>query len=192
MSVSLQKGSNVNLSKQAPGLTNITLGLGWDVRATDGQAFDLDASAFLLKSDDKVRTDADFIFYGNKELADKIVVHSGDNLTGDAKGDDESIKIHLFKVPDEIQKIALTVTIHEAEARRQNFGQVTKAYIRVVNDADNVEIARYDLSEDASIETAMIFGELYSHEGDWKFKAIGQGYASGLKALAAQYGVNVG
>lgn len=192
MAVSLQKGGNVNLSKQAPGLTSITLGLGWDARVTDGAPFDLDASAFLLKADDKVRADSDFIFYGNKKTEDSTVTHSGDSIKGEAEGDDESITIDLTKLSIDIQKIAFTVTIHDAEERKQNFGQVSKAYIRVINNADNAEIARFDLSEDASTETAMVFGELYRHEADWKFKAIGQGYAGGLKALATQYGVNAG
>ncbi|GEO80721.1 TerD family protein [Pararhodospirillum oryzae] len=192
MAVSLSKGGNVSLSKEAPGLTAIDVGLGWDVRATDGTDFDLDASAFLLGATGKVRTDADFIFYNNKTSSDGSVVHQGDNRTGAGEGDDEVVFVDLHKVPADVQKVAFTVTIHEAEARRQNFGQVANAYIRVVNKADGKELARYDLSEDASTETAMIFGELYRHNDEWKFKAVGQGFAGGLGPLASNYGVNIG
>ncbi|MGR8933809.1 MAG: TerD family protein [Gammaproteobacteria bacterium] len=191
MAVSLSKGGNVNLSKEAPGLSAITVGLGWDVRVTDGAAFDLDASAFLLKADGKVRSDSDFIFYNNKIGAGGSVEHSGDNLTGAGEGDDETLKINLLQIPTEIDKVVFSVTIHEAESRRQNFGQVSKASIRIVNQADNTEIARYDLSEDASIETAMIFGEVYRSGSDWKFRAVGQGFAGGLGPLAKSFGVNV-
>lgn len=191
MAVSLSKGGNVSLSKEAPGLTAIVVGLGWDPRATDGQQFDLDASAFLLKPDGKVRADSDFIFYNNKTSSDGSVVHQGDNTTGQGDGDDESVEIDLSKVPAEVDKIAVTVTIHEADGRNQNFGQVSKAYIRVMNKNGGAEIARYDLSEDASTDTAMIFGEVYRHGADWKFKAVGQGYAGGLAPLARNYGVNV-
>jgi tellurium resistance protein TerD len=190
MAISLSKGGNVNLSKEAPGLKKILVGLGWDVRVTDGSAFDLDASAFLLNDAGKVRGDADFIFYNNKKSADGAIEHLGDNLTGAGEGDDEVIRVLLEKVPADVNKIAVCVTIHEADARKQNFGMVSKAYIRVVNDDNQTEIAKYDLSEDASTETAMIFGELYRHNNDWKFKAIGQGFAGGLAPLAKSYGVN--
>ena len=190
MAVSLSKGGNVSLSKEAPGLTAITVGLGWDPRATDGQAFDLDGSVFMLKADSKVRADTDFIFYNNKTSTDGSVVHAGDNTTGQGDGDDETVDIDLSKIPAEIDRLAVCVTIHEAEARKQSFGQVSKAYIRVLNKAGGQEIARYDLSEDASTDTAMIFGELYRNGAEWKFKAVGQGYAGGLAPLARNYGVN--
>lgn len=191
MPVSLTKGGNVNLSKEAPGLKKIIVGLGWDARATDGAAFDLDASAFLLKADGKVRSDNDFCFYNNKVVADGAVQHMGDNTTGAGEGDDETVKVELTNVPADVEKVVFAVTIHEAEARRQNFGQVSRAYIRVLNEEGGAEIARYDLSEDASIETAMIFGEIYRNAGDWKFKAVGQGFAGGLGPLAASLGVSV-
>ena len=190
MPVVLTKGGNVNLSKEAPGLKNIAVGLGWDLRATDGAAFDLDASVFMLKNDGKVRSDGDFIFYNNNKSACGSVVHTGDNRTGAGDGDDESIKIDLSKVPADVEKIAFAVTIHDGQARGQSFGQVNKAYIRVLNEAGGAEIARYDLSEDASTVTAMIFGELYRAGGDWKFKAIGQGFNQGLGPLANNFGVN--
>lgn len=180
------------MSKEAPGLSAIDVGLGWDARVTDGTAFDLDASAFLLNEGGKVRSDADFIFYNNKTSADGSIVHQGDNLTGTGAGDDEMIAVALAKIPADVQKVAFSATIHEAEARRQNFGQVGNAYIRVVNKADGKEIARYDLSEDYSTETAMIFGELYRHGSEWKFKAIGQGFTGGLSPLARNFGVNIG
>jgi tellurium resistance protein TerD len=191
MAISLSKGGNVNLSKEAPGLNKIVVGLGWDARATDGAAFDLDASAFLVKLDGKVRSDSDFCFYNNKVVANGAVQHTGDNLTGAGEGDDESIKVELSKIPADLDKVVFTVTIHEAEARKQNFGQVNHAFIRVVNEEGGQEIARYDLSEDASIETAMIFGEIYRVGTDWKFKAVGQGFAGGLGPLAASFGVSV-
>ena len=190
MGVSLSKGGNVSLSKEAPGLQTVRVGLGWDARATDGQAFDLDASAFVLNGE-KVRSDADFIFYNNKNGANGSVVHQGDNLTGEGEGDDEVVMVQLSKLPPDVTKISFAVTIHDADNRRQNFGMVSNAFIRVVNDAGGAEIARYDLSEDASTETAMIFGELYRHGEEWKFKAIGQGFAGGLGPLARNYGVNV-
>jgi tellurium resistance protein TerD len=190
MPVVLTKGGNVNLSKEAPGLKNIAVGLGWDLRATDGAAFDLDASVFLMKSDGKVRNDADFIFYNNTKSTCGSVQHMGDNRTGAGDGDDEVIKIDLSRVPADIERVAFAVTIHDGQARGQNFGQVNKAYIRVTNEAGGSEIARYDLSEDASTVTAMIFGELYRAGSDWKFKAIGQGFNQGLGALASNFGVN--
>lgn len=191
MPVSLQKGANVSLSKEAPGLQGVRVGLGWDTRVTDGSGFDLDASVFILDASGKVRSDADFIFYNNKNGADGAVTHMGDNLTGEGDGDDEVVAVKLSSMAAGVAKMAFAVTIHDAEGRRQNFGMVTNAFIRVVNDGDNTEIARYDLSEDASVETAMVFGELYRHNDEWKFKAIGQGYAGGLGALAKSYGVNV-
>lgn len=192
MPVSLSKGGNVSLSKEAPGLSAITVGLGWDARVTDGADFDLDASAFLLGETGKVRADADFIFYNNKTSSDGSVVHQGDNRTGAGEGDDEQVFIDLSKIPADVQKVSFAVTIHDAETRKQNFGQVSNAFIRVVNKADDKEIVRYDLSEDYSIETAMIFGELYRNNAEWKFKAIGQGFAGGLAPLAQSFGVNLG
>lgn len=192
MGVSLSKGGNVSLSKEAPGLTAVLIGMGWDVRATDGKDYDLDASAFMCKADGKVRKDSDFIFYNNKKSEDGSVEHTGDNRTGEGEGDDESIKINLAAVPAEIEKIFFTVTIHEGEKNNQTFGQVQNAFIRVVNQADQKELARYDLTEDGSTETALIFGELYRHNGDWKFRATGQGFAGGLAPLCANFGINVG
>ena len=191
MAISLAKGGNVNLSKEAPGLKKILVGLGWDARVTDGAAFDLDASAFLLNASGKVRSDNDFCFYNNKTVGDGAVTHLGDNQTGQGEGDDETVKVELSKVPADVDKVVFSVTIHEAESRRQNFGQVSKAYIRVVNEENGSEIARYDLSEDASTETAMIFGEIYRNGNDWKFKAVGQGFAGGLGPLATSFGVSV-
>lgn len=191
MPVSLQKGGNVSLSKEAPGLQGVRVGLGWDTRVTDGSGFDLDASAFILDAGGKVRSDADFIFYNNKNGAGGAVTHMGDNTTGDGEGDDEVVAVKLVSLTADITKVAFAVTIHEAEGRKQNFGMVTNGFIRVVNDSDNTEIARYDLSEDASTETAMVFGELYRHGDEWKFKAIGQGFAGGLGSLAKSFGVNV-
>ena len=191
MAISLQKGGNVNLSKEAPGLVNLKVGLGWDVRATDGAAFDLDGVVFMLNATGKVRSDGDFIFYNNLRSPEGAVVHSGDNRTGEGEGDDESVTIDLAKVPREVERIAVAVTIHEAETRRQSFGQVSKAFIRCVNGANNGEIARFDLSEDSSTEAAMILGEVYRNGADWKFRAIGQGFKGGLGPLAKNYGVNV-
>ncbi len=191
MGVSLSKGGNVSLSKSAPGLNKISIGLGWDARVTDGAAFDLDASVFLLNTDGKVRSDADFIFYNNLSSADGSVRHQGDNRSGEGEGDDEAVDVELSRVPADVTRIQVAVTIDEADTRRQNFGMVQNAYMRVVNAGDGKEIARYDLSEDASMETAMVFGEVYRHGGDWKFKAIGQGYAGGLGPLARALGVNV-
>ncbi|MDM5176424.1 chemical-damaging agent resistance protein C [Massilia sp. CCM 8695] len=191
MPVSLQKGGNVNLSKEAPGLTKMIVGLGWDTRATDGSAFDLDGAVFLLDASGKVRSDADFIFYNNLKSADGSITHSGDNTTGAGDGDDESVTIDLANVPADIDKVVLAVTIHDAETRRQNFGMVSKAFVRCINAAGNAEIARYDLSEDGSTEAAMVFGEVYRAGADWKFRAIGQGFQGGLGPLAKSYGVNV-
>jgi tellurium resistance protein TerD len=191
MAISLQKGGNVNLSKEAPGLTKMMVGLGWDVRATDGSAFDLDGVVFMLNQSGKVRGDGDFIFYNNLKSPDGSVTHSGDNRTGAGEGDDETVTIDLSRVAADVDKIVIAVTIHDAEARRQNFGMVGKAFVRCVNAANNSEIARYDLSEDSSTETAMIFGEVYRSGADWKFRAIGQGFAGGLAPLAKNFGVSV-
>jgi tellurium resistance protein TerD len=191
MAISLSKGGNVNLSKEAPGLNKIIVGLGWDARATDGAAFDLDASAFLVKLDGKVRSDADFIFYNQPKSACGSIEHTGDNKTGAGEGDDESVKVTLSTIPADLDKVVFAVTIHDAEARKQNFGQVSHAYIRIVNEDGGAEIARYDLSEDASTETAMVFGEIYRVGTDWKFKAVGQGFAGGLAPLATSFGVSV-
>jgi tellurium resistance protein TerD len=190
MAISLQKGGNVNLSKEAPNLSKVVIGLGWDPRATDGAAFDLDGSAFLQKNDGKVRGDADFVFYNNLKSTDGSVVHLGDNTTGQGEGDDEKLTVDLTRVPAEIDKISFCVTIHDADARKQNFGMVSKAFIRCLDANGDKELARYDLSEDSSVETAMIFGELYRAGADWKFKAIGQGFKGGLGPLARSYGVN--
>jgi tellurium resistance protein TerD len=190
MAISLQKGGNVNLSKEAPGLTRVIIGLGWDPRATDGAEFDLDGSAFLLRADGKVRGDSDFIFYNNLKSTDGSVTHTGDNRSGAGDGDDEQVVVDLSRVPAEIDRLAVSVTIHEAESRNQNFGMVSRAYIRCLNADGEREIARYDLSEDGSIETAMIFGELYRAGSEWKFRAVGQGYKGGLGPLARSYGVN--
>jgi tellurium resistance protein TerD len=191
MGISLSKGGNVSLSKTDPSLKNVLVGLGWDARPTDGADFDLDASAFMVKDDGKVRSDSDFIFYNQTKSACGSVEHTGDNRTGAGDGDDEAVVVLLNRVPADVQKIVFCVTIHDADMRKQNFGQVSHAFVRVVNKDSNNEVARYDLSEDASIETAMIFGEIYRHSGEWKFKAVGQGYAGGLAALARQYGINV-
>ena len=191
MAVSLTKGGNVSLSKEAPGLRTIRVGLGWDARVTDGSAFDLDASVYVLGESGKVRSDADFVFFNNLSGAGGAVVHQGDNLTGQGDGDDEVVVVTLDKLGADVAKISFAVTIYEADQRRQNFGMVQNAFIRVVNGDGGTEIARYDLSEDASTETAMIFGELYRHGGEWKFKAIGQGFAGGLNPLARSFGVNV-
>ncbi len=172
-------------------MNKIRVGLGWDVRVTDGAAFDLDASAFLLSEAGKVRSSADFIFYNQLKSACGSVEHTGDNQTGEGEGDDETISVTLNSVPTDVAKIAIVVTIHDAESRGQNFGQVSSAFVRIVNDGDNEEIARFDLSEDASTNTAMIFGELYRRGGEWKFRAVGQGFEGGLSALAKSYGVNV-
>lgn len=192
MAISLSKGGNVSLSKEDPSLDEIMVGLGWDARATDGQDFDLDASAFLLKTDGKVRSDADFCFYNNMNVAGGAVIHQGDNRTGAGEGDDEQVKITLSKMPADIDKVAIVVTIHEGEQRGQSFGQVSNAFIRLVNVKTGAEVVRFDLSEDASVETAMILGEVYRHGSDFKFRAVGQGYRGGLGPLATNYGVNVG
>ncbi|MGW7356096.1 TerD family protein [Streptomyces sp. NPDC054802] len=191
MGVSLGKGGNVSLSKEAPGLTAVLVGLGWDVRTTSGADFDLDASALLLNETGKVVSDQHFVFYNNLASPDGSVEHTGDNLTGEGEGDDESVKVNLAAVPAGVARIVFPVSIHDATARGQSFGQVRNAFIRVVNQAGGAELARYDLSEDASTETAMVFGELYRNGAEWKFRAVGQGYASGLAGIASDFGVNV-
>ncbi|GAQ55175.1 TerD family protein [Streptomyces acidiscabies] len=191
MSVSLSKGGNVSLSKEAPGLTAVRVALGWDVRTTTGADYDLDASALLCGENGKVLSNAHFVFYNNLKSPDGSVEHTGDNLTGEGDGDDEVIEVNLAAVPAEVAKIVFPVSIHDAAARAQSFGQVRQAYIRVVNQAGGAEIARYDLSEDAASETAMVFGELYRHGAEWKFRAVGQGYASGLGGIAQDFGVDV-
>jgi tellurium resistance protein TerD len=192
MSVSLNKGGNVSLTKEAPGLTAVLVGLGWDVRTTTGADFDLDASALMVGTSGKILSDAHFIFFNNLTSPDGSVEHTGDNLTGEGEGDDEVIKVNLQGVPQEVDKVVVTVSIYDAEARGQSFGQVRNAYIRVVNQAGEAELTRYDLSEDASTETAMVFGELYRNGPEWKFRAVGQGYSTGLRGIAQDYGVNVG
>ena len=192
MPISLKKGQKVSLSKDNPGLSRVVVGLGWDVNAFDtGGDFDLDTAAFLLGDNGKVTRAEDFVFYGNLRPPSGAVEHLGDNLTGAGDGDDEQIKIDLARVPENISHIAFTVTIYEADERRQNFGQVANAFIRIVDEAKGQEILRYDLGEDFSIETAAVFGELYRHNGEWKFNAIGSGYQGGLAALCANYGVDV-
>jgi tellurium resistance protein TerD len=192
MGVSLAKGGNVSLTKAAPNLTAVLVGLGWDARATTGVDFDLDASALLLNGAGKVLSDQHFVFFNNLLSPDGSVEHTGDNLTGEGEGDDEALKVSLAKVPVECERIVFPVSIYDADNRGQAFGQVRNAFIRIVNQADNAELARYDLSEDASTETAMVFGELYRYQGEWKFRAVGQGYASGLAGIAMDFGVNVG
>ncbi|BFV56445.1 calcium homeostasis/redox stress adaptation protein [Kitasatospora sp. CMC57] len=191
MSVSLAKGGNVSLTKEAPGLNAVLIGLGWDVRTTTGTDYDLDASALLCTEAGKVVSSGHFVFYNNLRSPDGSVEHTGDNLTGSGEGDDEVIKVDLAVVPAEVARIVFPVSIHDAAARAQNFGQIRNAYIRVVNQAGEAEIARYDLSEDAATETAMVFGELYRNGADWKFRAVGQGYASGLAGIAQDFGVSL-
>jgi tellurium resistance protein TerD len=192
MGVSLAKGGNVSLTKAAPNLTAVTVGLGWDVRATTGADFDLDASALMLAATGKVMSDQHFVFFNNLKSPDGSVEHTGDNLTGEGEGDDESINVDLNGVPQDCDRIVFPVSIYDADNRQQNFGQVRNAFIRIVNRSDGGELARFDLTEDASTETAMVFGELYRHGAEWKFRAVGQGYASGLAGIAMDFGVNVG
>ena len=192
MPINLSKGQKVDLTKGNAGLKSIMVGLGWDVNAFDsGTDFDLDAAAFMCGSNGKCPTEKEFVFYGNLEHGSGSVKHMGDNLTGEVDGDDEQILIDLSKVPSNVEKIAFTVTIYDADQRRQNFGQVSNAYIRIVDDATNTELIRYDLGEDFSIETAVVVGELYRHNGEWKFNAIGSGFQGGLAALCAHYGIDV-
>jgi tellurium resistance protein TerD len=190
MGVTLAKGGNVSLSKAAPNLTRVQIGLGWRARSTTGADFDLDASA-LLCGNGRVLGDDFFVFYNNLKSPEGSVEHTGDDLTGGSGGDDETILVDLTLVPQQVDKIVFPVSIYEADARVQTFGQVSDAYIRVLNQSDGAELARYDLTEDASTETAMIFGELYRYGGEWKFRAVGQGYASGLRGIALDFGVSV-
>ena len=191
MAVTLAKGGNVSLSKQAPNLTAVSVGLGWDVRSTTGNPYDLDASALATGPNLRVLSDAHFVFYNNLRSPEGSIEHTGDNLTGEGEGDDEVINVDLVATPPSITNIFFPVSIHDADVRGQSFGQVRNAYIRVVDRNTGVELARFDLSEDASTETAMVFGELYRNGAEWKFRAIGQGYASGLAGIARDYGVNV-
>lgn len=192
MPISLSKGQRVDLTKGKPSLKKIMVGLGWDTNKYDGGAdFDLDASAFLCGANGKVTSDAEFVFYGNLKHKSGAVEHMGDNLTGEGDGDDEQIKVDLSKIPANVEKVAFTVTIYEAEERRQNFGQVSNAYIRIVDETTGEELIHYDLGEDFSIETAVVVGELYKHGTEWKFNAIGSGFHGGLAAICKNYGVNV-
>lgn len=191
MSVSLSKGQRVDLTKGRPSLKNILVGLGWDINHYDGEAdFDLDASVFMIKENNKVGKDEDFIFYGNLEHSSKSVKHMGDNRTGEGDGDDEVIKIKLDKIPSDYETLVVTVTIYDAESRLQNFGMVGNAYVRVVDEETGEELIRFDLSEDFSTETALVVAEIYKHNGEWKFKAVGSGYNGGLKVLCNQYGID--
>ncbi|NKY39315.1 TerD family protein [Cellulomonas septica] len=192
MGVVLAKGGNVSLTKEAPNLTKALVGLGWDVRTTTGAGFDLDASALLVGANGKVLSDAHFVFYNNLSSPDGSVTHTGDNRTGEGDGDDEAIVLDLAAVPADVERIVFPVSIYDAPARQQSFGQVRNAFIRVVDQSDGNELARYDLSEDASTETAMIFGEIYRHGVEWKFRAVGQGYDTGLAGIATDFGVQIG
>ncbi len=191
MSVSLTKGGNISLTKQAPGLSAVVVGLGWDARTTDGKAFDLDASAIVCNPDGRALSDKHFVFFNNLTSPEGAVQHTGDNLTGEGGGDDEQVRVNLGALPAEADKIVFAASIYEADAAGQTFGQVRNAFIRVVNQADDAELARYDLSEDASTETAMVFGELYRNGADWKFRAVGQGYSAGLAGIARDFGLSV-
>ena len=191
MAIQLSKGQRIDLTKNDPTLQKIVVGLGWDVKQFDGgQDYDLDASAFILNSAGKCRNELDFIFYNNLASTDGSVIHTGDNRTGEGEGDDEQIKVDLSKIPADVQKIAITVTIHDADIRRQNFGQIANAFVRLVNEDTGAEVLRYDLGEDFSIETAVVFCEIYRHGNDWKFNAVGSGYQGGLGSLVNAYGLN--
>ncbi len=192
MPINLTKGQKVDLTKKNPSLKNIMVGLGWDVNEFDsGADFDLDAAAFMLGANGKCPTEKEFVFYGNLEHASGAVKHMGDNLTGEGEGDDEQIEVSLADIPSNVERIAFTVTIYDAEPRRQNFGQVSNSYIRIVDADTDSELIRYDLGEDFSIETAVVVGELYKHNGEWKFNAIGSGFQGGLAALCGHYGIEV-
>jgi tellurium resistance protein TerD len=191
VSISLVKGGNISLTKEAPGLQAVVVGLGWDARTTDGQQFDLDASAIVCNAAGTALSPGHFVFFNNLTSPDGAVQHSGDNLTGEGAGDDEQVQVNLAALPAEADKVVFPVSIYDADTAGQSFGQVRNAFIRVMNAADSTELARYDLSEDASTETAMIFGELYRNGADWKFRAVGQGYSSGLAGIARDYGLNV-
>ena len=192
MPIDLSKGQKVDLTKKNPGLKSIMVGLGWDVNAFDsGADFDLDAAAFMLGANGRCPTEKEFIFYGNLEHTSGAVKHMGDNLTGEGEGDDEQIEVDLTAIPSNVERIAFTVTIYDAEPRRQNFGQVSNSFIRIVDTSNNSELIRYDLGEDFSIETAVVVGEIYRHNGEWKFNAIGSGFQGGLAALCGHYGIEV-
>ncbi|WP_432564376.1 TerD family protein [Kineococcus sp. SYSU DK003] len=191
MGVSLSKGGNVSLSKEAPGMTKAVIGLGWDANSFTGSDFDLDAQAIMVGANGKVPNDGYFVFFNQLKSPEGSVEHTGDNRTGEGEGDDEQINVDLSGIPAEIDKVVFTVAIYDADTRKQSFGQVRNAFIRVVNAEGNTEVARYDLSEDASTETAMVFGELYRNGSDWKFRAVGQGYANGLRGIATDFGVSV-
>ena len=193
MTMTLSKGGNLSLTKQDPGLKRALIGLGWDARSTNGAEFDLDASAFLLDGNGKIygTGEQSFVFYNNLATPDQTVTHTGDNRTGDGDGDDEQIVVQLNRIPAAVQKIAVTVTIHDGQVRRQSFGQVGNAFIRIVNDETQREVARFDLTEDSSTETAMIFAELYRYGSEWKLRAVGQGWQGGLKAMCDNYGLNI-
>ena len=191
MAINLSKGQKVDLTKSNPGLSNVIVGLGWDTNKYDGgQDFDLDSSVFLLGANGKASSEADFVFYNNAIGAGGAVEHTGDNKTGEGEGDDEQVKINLSSIPASIEKVSFAITIHDAEARGQNFGQVSNSYVRIVNEASNEELIRYDLGEDFSIETAVVVGELYRHGGEWKFNAIGSGYQGGLGSLVKDFGLD--
>jgi tellurium resistance protein TerD len=191
VAISLSKGGNVSLTKEAPGLQKVTVGLGWDARTTDGQPFDLDASAIGVDANGRVLSDQHFVFFNNTRSPDGAIEHSGDNVTGEGAGDDEQIRVDLTGAPAGLDRVVFPVSIYDAETRGQNFGQVRNAFIRVINQAGEAEITRYDLSEDASTETAMVFGEVYRNGAEWKFRAVGQGYASGLAGIARDFRVNI-
>ncbi|RDI45940.1 TerD family protein [Falsibacillus pallidus] len=192
MAINLSKGQKVDLTKTNPGLTNIVVGLGWDTNRYDGgHDFDLDSSVFLLNAQGKCAAESDFIFYNNPTGANGSVNHEGDNRTGEGAGDDETVKVNLASVPGSIERIVFAITIHDAEQRGQNFGQVANSYARIVNEANGEELIRYDLGEDFSIETALVVGELYRHNGEWKFNAIGSGYQGGLASLVKDFGLDV-
>lgn len=192
MAINLSKGQKISLTKEVPGLKEVIIGLGWDTKRYDGgNDFDLDASAFLVGENGRVNNDLDFVFYNNLSHPSESVIHTGDNRTGEGEGDDEQLIIDFPKVPQNIAKVAITVTIHDAQARGQNFGQISNAFVRVVNKETGEEVLRYDLSEDFSIETALVFCELYRHNGEWKFNAVGSGFGGGLEALCRNYGLDV-
>ena len=192
MGISLKKGQKVDVTKTNPGLNKVVVGLGWDVNAYDtGGSFDLDTAAFLLGANGQVRNTDVFVFYGNLRHVSGAVEHLGDNTTGAGDGDDEQIKVDLSRMPESVTRVTFTVTIYEADERHQNFGQISNAFIRIVDEDKGTELLRYDLGEDFSIETAAVFGELYKYNGEWKFNAIGSGYQGGLAALCANYGVDV-
>jgi tellurium resistance protein TerD len=191
VAISLDKGANLSLTKEDPGLAVARIGLGWDVRTTNGVGFDLDASALLLGSNGKVRSDSDFIFYG--QLSDKsgAVVHQGDNRTGEGDGDDEQVLVNLGLVPADVERVVFVASIYKADENGQNFGQVRNSYIRLLNEETQVEVARYELGEEVASENAVIFAEVYRYRGEWKFRAVGQGFIDGLGGIARDFGVHI-